>query len=228
MTAEEQRREKAKQLRYKKPIVKNVNIDFIQEDLWEIIEECDNVKYYFDADDDTLLNALDGDEEQEWEFKMMFADLCAECEQMQSDLHEAYMPECFNDLFVAAGAGEYGGGLLGWDSYENDYYGLSCTDCFAENESQKRLMQMTKKDLINNTRWCLKILYAYLGIKNRYDSLKAALDILRDENTGYLQMVKRIEELYREAEKDNFHWTEQSTRNFDQFLENLPQRAWLE
>lgn len=228
MTAEETRREKARQLRYKKPIVKNVNIDTITEELWDIIGECDNVKYYFDTEDETLLNALDGDEEQEWEFKMMFADLCAECEQMQSDLSDAYLPECFNDLFVAAGGAEFGGGLLGWDSYEGDYFGLECMDCFAEDESQKRLMRMTKKDLINNMRWCLKILYAYLGIKNRYDSLKAAMDILRDENTGYLQMVKQIDELYTEAEKDNFSEWEQSTKKFNAMLDNLPDRAWLE
>lgn len=228
MTAEEQKREKARQLRYKKPMVKNINIDFMQEELWDIIAECDNVKWYFEDGEDTLLNALDGDEEQEIEFKMMFADLCAECEQMQSDLEEAYLPECFNDLFVAAGGADYGGGLLGWDSYEGDYYGLECTECFAENESQKRLLRLSKKDLINNMRWCLKILYAYLGIKNRYDSLKAALDILRDENTGYLQMVKQIDELYSAAEKEDFWEWKESTRKFNAMLDNLPARAWIE
>lgn len=228
MTAEETKREKAYQLRYKKPIVKNINIETITEELWDIATECDNVKYYFDTDDDTLLNALDGDEEQEYEFKMMFADLCAECEQMQSDLQEAYIPKIFNDLFVAAGGGDYGGGLLGWDSYEGDYYRLDISSSFAEDESMKRCMQLSKKDLIGNMRWCLKILYQYIGLKNRYDSLKAALDILKDENTGYLQMVKQIDELYEAAAKDNFCEWEESTRKFNKMLESLPQRAWLE
>lgn len=228
MTAEETKREKARQLRYKKPIVKNINIETITEELWDIVEECTNVAYYFDTEDDTLLNALDGDEEQEFEFKMMFADLCAECEQMQSDLQETYMPEIFNDLFVAAGGAEYGGGLLGWDSYEGDYYGLDFSSSFAEDESMKRCMRLSKKDLIGNMRWCLKILFQYIGLKNRYDSLKAALDILKDENTGYLQMVKQIDELYEAAAADNFYtWTD-SAKKFDQMLNNLPQRAWLE
>ena len=228
MTAEETKREKARQLRYKKPIVKNINIETITEELWDIAAECDNVKYFFDTEDDTLLNALDGDEEQEYEFKMMFADLCAECEQMQSDLSETYIPKIFNDLFVAAGGGDYGGGLLGWDSFEGDYYGLDISSSFAEDESMKRCMQLSKKDLIGNMRWCLKILYQYIGLKNRYDSLKAALDILRDENTGYLQMVKQIDELYKEAAKDNFYEWAESTRKFNKMLESLPERAWLE
>ena len=38
--AEETKRFKAKQLRYKKPIVKNLNLDFIQQDLWDIQEAC--------------------------------------------------------------------------------------------------------------------------------------------------------------------------------------------
>lgn len=228
MAAEETKREKARQLRYKKAIVKNINIETITEELWDIQEECNNVQYYFDTEDDTLLNALDGDEEQEWEFKMMFADLCAECEQMQQDLEETYMPEMFNDLFVAAGGADYGGGLLGWDSYEGDYYGLDFSNCYAEDESMKRLLRLSKKELIGNVRWCLKILFQYIGLKNRYDSLKAALDILKDENTGYLQMVKQINELYEKAAADGFYSWNESTRDFDRVLENMPQRAWLE
>ncbi len=147
---------------------------------------------------------------------------------MQSDLSETYIPKIFNDLFVAAGGGDYGGGLLGWDSFEGDYYGLDISSSFAEDESMKKCMQLSKKDLIGNMRWCLKILYQYIGLKNRYDSLKAALDILRDENTGYLQMVKQIDELYKEAAKDNFYEWAESTRKFNKMLESLPERAWLE
>ena len=61
--SEETKRYKARQLRYRKAIVKNLNLDFIREELYEIEEECNNVKWYFDSEDgsDSLLNALDGD-----------------------------------------------------------------------------------------------------------------------------------------------------------------------
>ncbi len=226
--SEETKRLKARNLRYKKPIVRNLNLDKIQQDLYDIQEECTSVAWYFNTNDDTLLNALDGNEDEAYEFKMMFADLCAECEQMQTDLADAYVPKCFDDLFVSAGAGEMAGGLLGWDSYEGDYFGLDCPKSWAEDESKKHIMQLTKKELLDAVQACLKILYAYIGLKNRYDSLKAALDILRDQNTGYIQLVKQIEELYEKASDNNLFGSREDLRTFDAMLSNLPQEAWIQ
>lgn len=99
--SEETKRLKAKNLRYKKPIVKDLNFDKIIEDLYDIMDECENVRWYTDSDDgnDTLINALAGDEDETYEFKMAFADLCAECERMQEELREEWIPECF-DIFL--------------------------------------------------------------------------------------------------------------------------------
>lgn len=71
---EEVRIQKAKQLRYKKPIVKNLNLVTIKEDLWEIQDECGDVRWYTDSEDgtDSLINALAGDEDEAYEFKMAF------------------------------------------------------------------------------------------------------------------------------------------------------------
>ena len=144
VNAEETKRRKAKELRYKKPIVKGLNLESIRQELWDIEEQCEDVHWYFDSDDDSLLNALDGNEDEAYEFRMMFADLCAECEQMRCDLEEEWIPDCFDRFFVAAGAGDDYGGLLGYDTYENDYVGFSCMDVFAEDESKKALMRLTK------------------------------------------------------------------------------------
>lgn len=221
---EETKRFKARQLRYKKPIVKDINLEKITCDLWDIQEECEAVHWYFDTDDDTLINALDGDEDEAYEFKMMFADLCAECDRMFNDLREEWVPECFDVFFVAAGSGELGGGYLGWDSYEQDYLGISSyEDLFAENEAKKKLRRMTKDDLIDASRQCMRVLYAYIGLRNRYDSLKAAMDILRDKNTAYLQMVKRLDEIYDKSEKDDF-W---QNSEWKMITDNLPQEAWI-
>lgn len=61
---------------------------------------------------------------------------------------------------------------------------------------------MTKDEFIAAARQCFKIYQAYIGLRNRYDSLKAAIDILRDQNTGILQAVREIEELYDAASKN--------------------------
>lgn len=229
--AEETKRFKAKQLRYKKPIVKNLNLETITQDLWDIQEECENIRWYTDSEDgsDSLINALAGDEDEAYEFKMAFGDLCAECEMMFNDLHEEWVPECFDLFFVAIGAGDFGGGLLGWDSYENDYMGISCTSSFAEDEAKKKLKQMTKDEMIAATRQCFKVYHAYIGLRNRYDSLKAAIDILRDQNTGFLQTVKEIERLYEEASKDGSRYSEYEKASIEwkMYTDTLPPEAWI-
>ncbi len=230
-TADEKRREKARQLRYRKPIAKDLNLDTIKEELWNIQGECEEVHWYFDTDDDTLINALDGDEDEAYEFRMMFADLCAECERMMDDLGEEWVPDCFDRFFVAAGAGEDYGGLLGWDSYEQDYFGINCTDAWAEDVSKKALKQMTKDELIAAARQCFRVYHSYMTLRHRYDCLKASLDILRAQNTGYLQMVKHIEEVYDKADKESFGFKYQFCKEvleLDRILNNLPQEAWIQ
>lgn len=229
--AEETRRNKARQMRYKKPIVKNLNLDFIIQDLCDIEDECDAVRWYTDSEDgkDSLINALDGDSDEAHEFEMEFADLCAECENMREDLKYEWVPKCFDIFFVAIGAGEVGGGLLGWDYFEQDYFGISCSDYFVEDEAKKQLKRMTKDDLIISARQCFKVLYAYIGLRNRYDNLKSALDILRDENTGHLQVVKEIEKLYEKVIEDKWsrdEWSRES-REWERYTNALPQEAWV-
>lgn len=232
INAEETKRNKAKQLRYKKPIVKNLNLDFIQQDLWDIQEACEEVRWYTDSDDgeDSLINALAGDEDEAYEFKMAFGDLCAECERMLMDLDEEWVPECFDMFFVAAGGGTFGE-ILGWDSYEQDYMGISCTESFAEDEAKKRLKQMTKDELIIAARQCFKVYHAYIGLRNRYDSLKAAIDVLRDQNTGILQAVKEIEKMYEAASERTIWWDSEYTKEaieWRRYTDTLPQEVWIQ
>lgn len=234
VNSENTKRWKALELRYRKAIVRVPNIETIHDMLYEIATECDEVRWYVDTDDgtDSLINALGGDDEQAYEFKMMFADLSAECEQMQNDLDNWMYKDFknhFNDLFVAAGAGKFGGGLLGYDTYEGDYYGLDFPDD-AEQYSVKRLMRMTKKELIQHMQFCTKIFVNFVGLRNRYDNLKAAMDILKGQNTGYLQIIKQIDEVYSRAEEATFgfkYWTKES-EELDRILENLPPEAWIQ
>ena len=227
MISEETKQFKARQLRYKKPIARDLNLDSIQNQLWNIQEACEDVHWYCD-DEESLINALDGNEDEAQEFKIMFADLCAECERMQTDLQEEWVPECFDIFFVAAGAGENYGGLLGWDSYEQDYFGISCTDAWAEDESKQKLKRLTKDELIAAVRQCFCVYSSFIGLRYRYDCLKAAMDILRDQNGGYLKLTKQIDETYEKAEKENFSEWGDNTKNFDRFLESLPQEAWVQ
>lgn len=225
---EETKKIKAQNLRYKKPIAKNLNLDAITQDLWNMQEVCEEIRWYTDSGDggDSLINALSGDEDEAYEFKMAFADLCAECERMLEDLQEEWVPECFDIFFVAVGAGD----LLGWDSYEGDYFGISSYESnLAEKDSKGKLKRMTKDELIDASRQCFIVYQAYIGLRNRYDSLKAAIDILRDQNTGVLQTVKEIEKLYDAAQKKQGNYAEYSKEweEFDRYADAMPQEAWI-
>lgn len=225
---EETKKIKAQNLRYKKPIAKNLNLDAITQDLWNMQEVCEEIRWYTDSEDggDSLINALSGDEDEAYEFKMAFADLCAECERMFEDLQEEWVPECFDIFFVAVGAGD----LLGWDSYEGDYFGISSYESNqAEEDCRGKLKRMTKDELIDASRQCFIVYQAYIGLRNRYDSLKAAIDILRDQNTGVLQTVKEIEKLYDAAQEKQGNYAEYSKEweEFDRYADAMPQEAWI-
>ena len=208
-----------------------MNLEAIKQDLWDIQEACEDVHWFTDSEDgnDSLVNALLGDEDEAYEFKMAFADLCAECERMFEDLEEEWVPDCFDIFFVTAGAGETYGGLLGFDTYEQDYFGIGCMDSFAEDEAKKKLKQMTKDDLITAIKQCFKVYQAYIGLRTRYDSLKAAIDILRDQNTGHLQAVKEIERLYEAAQAEQGRYADCSKEwmEFKRYTDALPQEAWI-
>ena len=230
MTAAEMKAYKAKQLRYKKPIVRGLNVDTIQSELWDMISACEDIHWY-DNDEESLVSALNGDEDEAYEFKMAFSDLEAELEQFQDDLAGEYISNYF-DVFFPAARARYAGGYLGFDQYEGDYYGLEPYEySFAEDEAAKKIMALTKKEILEVVGQCLKIAYQYMAIRYRYDCLEAAIEILRGENMERIKIVKGIEEQYLIAEKisDGFKWKyAEDVRKFDDMLLQVPQEYWIQ
>ena len=230
MTAEEKKQQKAKQLRYKKPIAANMNLAYIQEQIWNMGELIQDVQWFCE-DEDNLVNAMDGDEDEAFQFKMAFSDLAAELERFEEDLENEYIPDCFDDLFPAAGA-DYFGGYLGWDNYEGDYYGLIPYDYGpAEKEAVKRICRMTKKELLEAVGACLRVYSAYVALQYRYDCLEASLNILREKNLQVLKLFKAIEEQYEkaEAESNHFEWKyHKEVYELDKMLDQVPQEYWIQ
>ena len=220
-------KDKARTLRYKKAALARLNIDSIQEELSEISENCDNVRYFIEDDEETLLDALDGDEEEEYDFKMMFFDLSAKCDRLSDVLYDGYVTEYFDDFLVGIAGNRYE--LIGYDGYEEDYYSLTGFEGDAgTTESGKRLSRLTKNELISTAGQVFGIVMSYLDIASCYDSLKAAFDILREDNTSFLKIIKEIDEAYDAANTDGFYDWYASTKKFDELIEQLPDRTWLE
>lgn len=229
MTAEELKQYKAKQLRYKKPIARDMNLDYIREQIWNMGELISDVQWFVD-DHENLTNALAGDEDEAYAFKMAFCDLAAELEQFESDLDETWIPDCFDDLFPAVGA-DYFGGYLGFDSYEQDYYGLNAYEYgYAEKEAEKRICRLTKNELLEAVGACLKVYTSYVALQYRYDCLEASLKIVQEKNLEGLKLVKAIEEQYDKAEEDSNHFQYEygkEVSKLNKMLDQVQQEYWL-
>ena len=229
MTAEETKQYKAKQLRYKRPIARDMNLAFIQESVWNMGVLIEDVKWFIE-DDENLVNSMNGDEDDAYAFKMAFSDLAAELENFENDLNNEYIPDCFDDLFPAVGA-DYFGGFLGFDTYESDYYGLQPYKYdSAEKESEKRICRLTKKELLEAVGACLKVYSSYVALQYRYDCLEASLKIIQEKKLEGLKLIKAIEEQYDKADSDldHFKWSYGSeVVKLNNMLDHVPQEYWL-
>ena len=99
---------RTRNLRYKRPALASLGWEKLWDELYAIQEACTDVHWFVDQDDDTLLNALDGDDEAVWEFKIAFADLEAKVDQLFDAAHlnwgNAYFDEpnrAYDDCIVA-------------------------------------------------------------------------------------------------------------------------------
>ena len=223
--AEEARRIKARNLRYKKAISTELNLEQITQNLWEMQEQSSNIRWWYAQGDETMLDEMIGDEEESYELRMAFSTLDADCEQMIDDLDNEWVPEFF-DVFFGAIVGGSCGGMLGFDSYAGDYFDITGYEEFlAQKECCKRMKAHTKDEILDAYSVCFRVAINYISLKNRYDNLKSYIDILNGTNTGFLKTVKRIEELYDEFSNDPLSL---ATREFDRLVNNMPDEVWLQ
>ena len=224
--------ERTRNMRYKRPALDSLGWDTIVTELNDIMEECDNVTYFIENDEETLLNAFDGDEEEEYEFKMAFADLSGKAYQLQEQLYAhvgdyGRMSDVFDDCTVALIGNRYK--TIGYDADEEDYFSLSSYDQeLAFTESGKKIMRMTKQEMLSTIGQCLGITLAFVDVRQSYDYLKSTFDILRDENTSMLKVIKQINSAYEAANEKDFRSWEKETKEFESLISVLPEKFWIE
>ena len=224
------RQEKARMLKYKKSILQHLNLYDIQTDLEELAEVAYNVQYAWD--DDNLLEALDGDEEQVEEFKILMAELSSDCERLSEAIYYSGVDEHFDAFFVSLVMKDrplqYR--MLGYDTVELDYSEFlnDYEEEIAEGEAIKQLKRLTKDELLRTAGECFRIVLAYLDIREKVNALGSIVEIITDENKAILDAVKNIESLYEEAEKINFRPYAKATEALDNTLRLLPDKIWVE
>lgn len=222
--------ERSRNLRYKRPALESMSFWEIRDELSSIMDKCSDVHWWMDTDEETLLNALDGDEDDAFEFKMAFSRLEADCERVDQMLNELNwlddFEQVFNDCTVALIGNRFE--QIGYDDYEENWCSLTSYEAgLAETEAGKRVMRMTKKEMLSTIGQCVGILLAYWNLRQKFDYLSATFDILRNQNTSLLDTIKEIEKLYNAAEAEEFHWSSSETKQFDRLLGTLPEDVWI-
>lgn len=226
------RQEKARALRYKHGALRSLGAAFLYDRIYEIEEACADVRYYIE-DESTLLDALDGDEDEAWEFKMMFADLSGDAANLRSAVDDwGFDEQDYDDVTVAMIGSHYE--IIGYDAVEMDYFSLlnGWEQEASQEEARKRLMTKTKSDLLDTIQksWC--IFLAFFDLDQRYQHLKATMDILRGDNTALLAVIRDIEKKYEDIfsnRTESYHAIDRKAeREFDRMTEALPDRIWME
>lgn len=222
--------QRTRALRYKRPALASMGYEWLDSELSEIEEACNDVAWYA-QDDDALIAALDGNDEEAFEFRMMFSDLSSRCSALRSRLYELGRRDeegtarTYNDCTVALIGNRYE--TIGFDTQEEDYYSLTGYDQeLAYTEAGKRLMRHTKTEMISIIGQSVGILVAFLDLRHQYDYLKATMDVLRDGNQSILQGVKELEKLYEQAAGSRF--SGEAGCRFDEMLWTVPERMWVE
>lgn len=225
--------QRAREMRYKKSIVKSMNLDDIRNTLYEIEEESSNVQW-LDDELGALEDILGEDEAQE--FRMLYADLSNNANRLQEEMDELEgLYENFDDVAVVLSNDD--DTLMGFDSYVEDYYGLEpgWESNQAIAEAGKRLERLTKKELIQTFQDCQRLMWAFANIRLKYERLQASFEILRGEQTAVLDAVRNINELYEQIEavtngfERRLEFADETlNKKWQALLAELPNDAWIQ
>ncbi|MCL2358105.1 MAG: hypothetical protein FWC70_13295 [Defluviitaleaceae bacterium] len=218
--------ENAKRLRYKRAALRLIQRESIYDELDDIAEKCSTMYWLIEGDEDEeLTNALDGDTDDLHEFRFSFSDLEAKCYQLSEALRDTHITEHFDDFLVSALGKNYE--MVGYDSFQEDYYRLTEYEPeFAEKESSKRLMRLTKSEVLAVAGQCIGIFWAFLDIRHSFDCLKSAFDTLKEDREELMSIAKSVEDRYEQLQ-GNLHDYE-LRHKFDSALSLLPDWIWVQ
>lgn len=219
---EEQRRQKAAALRYKRPALDTLGYDFIICELEDMSCYCDNIRW---AEENCTEPVLDGDEDDGAGYRLTFSKL----ESSIDAIHEQIWSidsELFDDCTVGLIGNRYR--VVGYDSYEEDYFSLFSWDTErAVSESGKRLMRHTKAEMLTAIGQCIGILIAFYDVRQRFDYLKAALDVALGNNLDDLRLVRDIETAWQAWQDAGAYQYCKEAYALERIADELPEIYWV-
>lgn len=215
-------RNNARNMRWKSPAIYDLKKDNILEELQEITDVCDNASYDLMTDE-----ILEHDDEEE--LRIAFQTLSNKAYSLQCAIEnlDEYSLDVNFDSYIVNLFGEIYK-VQGFDSYEEDYFGLtSCEIGLALEKTAEKLMRLTKQRLIGGFRQAVGTALSYLIIRQDYYYLLASTNFYNAEKREQLNLVKSIVEQYEKANEDNFICYYDSVKKFNSLTECLPDTVWL-
>lgn len=227
MTSAERKHAKIRATAFKTAALETLGFDDMREELDQIQSFCDEMRYHYNGDGlEMLLDAMEGDEDEAHEFKMLFCDVSGKCEELIECIYEID-----RELYDAAAVALFGDRYrsYGYDSYSDDYFKLTSFDIeLATTHAGKKIMKLTKETMLSQLAQTWGVILSFQSLKLQYDSLKTIYDLIRGENQSILKQLDEIDKLYEEAEADGFKEWAESTKNYEKALLALPDRCWIE
>ena len=221
MDIDEKRRMRAQALRYRRAALATMGYETIMRELQEIGEACDDLRW---AEENCTAPVLDGDEDDGAGYRMDFSELSADCERLLEQLYDA--ADMFDDCTVALIGNRFE--CVGYDGCEADYFSLCAYDSErAATESGKRLMRLTKAEMIDTIGRSVGIMMAFYDLRQRYDYLKTALNVVLDHNLDTLHTVRSIEDAYNAWCDDGCREYGEKSRALDHAADALDDIYWI-
>lgn len=228
---EDLKQAKARNAMFRRIVPRDFNLETISSELYDMYEACNEVVNSLESYEEmeTLCESLLGDDEMANEFRISIIYLSEEMEHLIHDLDGELVCDCFDDLLSASRVGGFTGGYLGYDSYREDFFPLDSTlNSYGEEESEKRINRLTKKEILEATHDSLRLIVRFLDVKYRYESMDYAFQILRGENARHLQIAQGLNEIYEELANANFSQRFEIIKRFDAMALALPQEVWIQ
>ena len=215
----------AKRLRYKRGALKMLQWEYLTEELCEIQGKAEEL-FWTLREDEGLLNAVDGDEDDLSEFVFQFSDLANKCESVYDTLHNYgdCIKKHFDDFFV----GIIGDRLetVGYDEFETDYFNLCGLEgVLASKESAKRLTRLTKAEMLEAAGQCFGVAISILDIRKQFESLNAAIYLMKGQHMLLLEDIEDVLSAYEAAADNDFRGD--AVKRLENQLWRMPDKVWL-
>ncbi len=195
---------------WKKSMLEKLNLEGIKRALWEIEEDGDEFGY-----DDGNTDGYYAD------YKDQFDELAGMASELLSALEEYCVEDNWDDATVGLMGDVYT--VLGFDAVEIDYCHLlsDYQEELATDEAAKRLLRLTKSELLALFRRVLCVITLFYDVKAAHDCLVSIVGELDERAVLMKRKEDQINWLYKDL-------TGKNEEQFDTLVESLPPRMWVE